>query len=373
MNSVDPWYLENIVCPIDWSRLRFDGQKLISEDGRCYPVVEGVPVLLIDDDKQTIGLARASIERAQGRSEIVDQRASQLYLESLGLSDDEKAEVARLWKGKLTAIDPVVAMIIGATCGNAYKGSARKLGLNEYPIPSISLTPAAVGDLLLDIGCSWGRWSIAAARKGFSTVGIDPSLSAIMAAKRIANELKLDVKYIVADARYLPFRNERFSCVYSYSVLQHFGKEDARRTLMEVGRVLKPGGLAKIQMANKFGIRSIQQQLSRRSRQPEVFEVRYWTIAELRSTFLQIIGETRISADCYFGLGWQWSDFRYMAQMYKLALIASELLRRLSGVVAPMCWMADSVFCTAVKSSAIGAKADSQARAVLGPGLETPG
>src|ERR1700732_1980138 len=148
MSAIDPWYLENIVCPIDQSPLRFDGQKLLSNNGRYYPVVEGVPVLLVDDDKQTIGLARASIERAQGRSKTVDQRASQLYLESLGLSDDEKAEVARLWKGQLTTIDPVVAMIIGATCGNAYKGSAKKLGLKEYPIPSISLTPAAAGDAL---------------------------------------------------------------------------------------------------------------------------------------------------------------------------------------------------------------------------------
>jgi SAM-dependent methyltransferase len=176
-----------------------------------------------------------------------------------------------------------------------------------------------------------------------------------MAARRIANELNLDIKYLVADGRYLPFRNERFNFVYSYSVIQHFGKEDAQRTLREVSRVLEPGGVAKIQMANKWGIRSIQQQISRRHRQSEVFEVRYWTIEELRSTFLKTIGETEISADCYFGLGWQWSDFRYMAQMYKPALIASELLKRVSSVVAPMRWVADSVFCSAVKSSASGA------------------
>jgi cyclopropane fatty-acyl-phospholipid synthase-like methyltransferase len=40
------------------------------------------------------------------------------------------------------------------------------------------------GKLLLDIGCSWGRWSISAARNGWCVVGIDPSLGAIMAARR---------------------------------------------------------------------------------------------------------------------------------------------------------------------------------------------
>jgi SAM-dependent methyltransferase/uncharacterized protein YbaR (Trm112 family) len=357
MSSIDPWYLENVVCPIDQTSLRVDGRDLISQNGRRYPVVEGVPILLIDDDKQTIGLARASIARAQGRLDVIDQRDSRLYLESLGLSEDEKAEVARLWKGKLTAIDPVVAMIVGATCGNAYKGSVKRLGLKEYPIPSISLAPVAAGDTLLDIGCSWGRWSVAAAKKGFSAVGIDPSLGAIMAARRIANELNLDIKYLVADARYLPFRNERFSHVYSYSVLQHFDKGNVSRALMEVNRVLKSGGVAKIQMANRWGIRSIQQQLGRLLRQSEVFEVRYWTIAELRSTFIQIIGETQVSADCYFGLGWQWSDFRYMARVYKPALIASELLKQLSRFASPILWVADSVFCTAIKSNRSGGRA----------------
>jgi len=246
------WYLENLVCPIDRTGLRFDGERLRSKNGRCYPIVDGVPVLLVSSGKQTIGLANASIERAQGRSDVIDQRARELYLESLGLNDEEKAEVARLWKGKLTAIDPVVAMIIGATCGNAYKDLTKKLSLTEYPIPSIRLTSASTGDALLDIGCNWGRWSIAAAKKGFSAVGIDPSLGAIMAARRIADELKPDIKYLVADARFLPFRNERFRAVYSYSVLQHFAKEDVRRTLLEVSRVLEPGAVAKIQMANKL-------------------------------------------------------------------------------------------------------------------------
>ena len=40
------------------------------------------------------------------------------------------------------------------------------------------------GSRLLDLGSSWGRWSIAAARKGYSVVGLDPSLGAVLAARR---------------------------------------------------------------------------------------------------------------------------------------------------------------------------------------------
>jgi hypothetical protein len=42
---IDPWYLENVVCPVDHTELRVDGRYLISKRGRRYPVVEGLPVL----------------------------------------------------------------------------------------------------------------------------------------------------------------------------------------------------------------------------------------------------------------------------------------------------------------------------------------
>jgi 2-polyprenyl-3-methyl-5-hydroxy-6-metoxy-1,4-benzoquinol methylase/uncharacterized protein YbaR (Trm112 family) len=344
---IDPWYEENIVCPVDRIPLKFDGQHLISSQGRRYPVVDGLPVLLLDDAKQTIKVAQTSIERAMRRN---GDGPDQFYLETLGIKEQDNAELLQLWKAGLTRIDPVVIMVIGATCGNAYNHLVGRGSLTQYPIPSIGLAPSSPGDTLLDIGCNWGRWSVAAARKGFSVVGIDPSLGAIMAARRVAKELKLDIKYVVADARFLPFREGKFDCVHSYSVFQHFSVDDARSALFEVNRVLKPGGSAKIQMANKWGLRSVQQQARRRFREAKDFEVRYWTLAEIRSAFSQIIGKAQISADCYFGLGWQWGDLRLMNQRHKPILILSEALRRISVVVSPMRAIADSVFCTAVKN-----------------------
>jgi SAM-dependent methyltransferase/uncharacterized protein YbaR (Trm112 family) len=349
MNSIDAWYLENLVCPIDHTKLRVDGQYLISQGGRRYPIVEGVPVLLVADEAQTIGVAHASIARAQGQSQVIDERAPELYLESLGISDKEKVELVSLHKERMTSIDPVVTMLIGATCGNAYKDLVGTRNLTEYPIPSIPLAPSKAGDTLLDIGCNWGRWSVAAARNGFSVIGIDPSLGAVMAARRIAKELNVEIKYLVADGRFLPFRNNQFKAAYSYSVLQHLSKDDARRTISQIGRVLEPGGVAKIQMASRWGLRSIQHQARRKFRAPKDFEVRYWTIAELKSTFSEIIGKTDISADCYFGLGWQWCDFRYVTWKHKFMLMASEVFRRSSHIVWPIRMLADSVFCTATK------------------------
>ena len=53
----------------------------------------------------------------------------------------------------------------------------------------------------------------------------------MLAARRICRELGVDVQFVVGDARHLPFANSVFDITFSYSVLQHFPKEDVRITL----------------------------------------------------------------------------------------------------------------------------------------------
>jgi SAM-dependent methyltransferase len=293
-------------------------------------------------------LAWASIARAEGRAGVTDERAPRFFLESLGISEEEKQQVVDLISSGKGKIDPVVSLLLSGTCGNAYVHRRGDPGLGEYPIPRIEL-PAGEGRLLLDVGCNWGRWSIAASRAGYRAVGIDPSLGAVMAAQRVAAALGADVKYVVGDARWLPFRADLFDNAYSYSVLQHMAKENVRLALGELRRVLKRGGYAKIQMAAKYGVRSLQHQWRRGFREPVNFEVRYWSPAELIRTFDDLIGPTVLTTDCFFGLGWQWSDFAHMRHLHKPILVASEVFKRLSAVVVPLRRVADSVFCTATK------------------------
>ena len=212
--SIDTWYLDNLVCPRTRSPLSDSGVGLASPEGARYPVVDGLPVLLRDDVEQTIGLARASMARASGQ--LVDQRAPELYLESLGISEAEKLGVLALAQNRGDAIDPVISFLVAATNGIAYKQLLGKL--DRYPIPAF---PLEGNGQLLDLGCSWGRWSLAAAKRGFNVVGLDPSLGALMAARRAAQALGLQSRYVCGDARFLPFRDACFDAVFSYSVLQH--------------------------------------------------------------------------------------------------------------------------------------------------------
>ena len=346
---MDPWYEENLVCPLEGSPLVLQGNRLVSAAGREYPVVDGVPVLLIDSVTQTQPVIDNSLKRAQGNDEVVDDRAKDLFLETLGISEEEKAGVVELYERGSPKVDPVVSYIVAATSGYAYKHMLGRI--NTYPIPELPLPEAQSKKRLLDIGCNWGRWSIAATRKGYEVVGLDPSIGAVMAAKRLAATEGLSIRFVVGDARYLPFRSSLFDVTYSYSVLQHFSREDVRKTLSEIRRVLSQDGYSHIQMANRFGVRSFYHQLRRGFEEGEAFEVRYWSPTELISVFEESIGRSRLSVDCYFGLGLQKADREYMPWYLKGVISTSEWLKSISRSLNPLVSVADSVF---VRSEKIG-------------------
>lgn len=335
---LDPWFIANLACPVDHSALGEEPEALVCARGHHYPVVDGVPVMLRADVPSTIGLADASLQRARGAG--IDRRAPDLYLESLGISDEEKQGVLELAAGA-RQIDPVVAYLVAATNGLMYKHLIGSL--SDYPIPALALPPGS-GKRLLDVGCSWGRWSIAAARLGYDVLGIDPSLGAVMAARRVAREMHLPNRYVVADARYLPLPADAVDVTYSYSVLQHFSYEDATLAIGEMGRVLKRGGTARVQMPTRFGVRCLYHQARRSFREATGFEVRYWSLGALAGAFTRHIGPVRFEVDGYFGIGLQPADAPLMTPALRRVLRASELLKAVSRRFRPLVGVADSVF-----------------------------
>ena len=238
-------------------------------------------------------------------------------------------------------IDEFVQGEVPYTSGTMYFSVQHKL--TRYPIPECRLPPGN-GEKLLDIGCNWGRWSIAAARKGYQPVGIDPSLDAVLAARRVSKQLGVETDFVVGDARFLPFAENSFDTVFSYGVFQHFSKENVRISLDESVRVLKPNGNTLFQMPNKYGIRQYQQHRRRGFTEGVDFEVRYWTPAELMETFEKKFGETKMTTDCYFGLGIQASDVDLLPAHFKMVVYSSEILRKISGIFRPLTKVADSVY-----------------------------
>jgi SAM-dependent methyltransferase len=241
-----------------------------------------------------------------------------------------------------------VLRILRGTCGNLYAGAE---ALERYPIPSLRL-PDGRGQTFLELGSNWGRWCLAAAAKGYRPTGIDPSLGAVRAARRVARQLGVEAEYLVADARYLPFADASFDAVFSYSVLQHLPREDVRAVAAEVARVLRPGGTSVHQLPNVFGLRNAFQQARRGFRRARAFEVRYWRPGEARRLFEEAVGPTRLEADGFFSLNAQPGDADLLPARFRRVLRLSELLRRASEAFAPLRYGADSLAFVSVRRAA---------------------
>ena len=303
-------------CPRDRSALTVEGERLVCEQGHEYPYVDGIPVLVVEDAEPTQPGYWARPEQ----------------IEAVRAAEPPEVEG--------DGVDPYVAELIVGTHGNLYRHLAE--GVDRYPIPEFPLPPSE-GASLLDIGCNWGRWTLAAARAGYRPIGIDPSYEAIVAARRIGRQLGVEAEYVVADGRHLPFADDAFDVVFSYGVLQHFSKADVRVSLREIARVVKPSGYTWVQMPNSLGVRNLFQLARRRFREGERFEVRYWTPRELRRTWSDLVGPTSLSTDGFFTLNPQTSDLDLLPARFRALVRVSDVLKRVSKRVRPLTNVADSV------------------------------
>lgn len=333
MATLDPWFSDNLVCPTDGSPLKWDGQRLHGASGRSYPVVDGIPVLLQADVTQTHRSALASLEHAA--------RASHTDPSPTHASETQQVTPS-------SGVHPFVHRVLAATNGLMY----RDLTPGEYPIPDIRLPRARGESWMLDVGCNWGRWTIAGARKGYNVVGVDPSLEAVTVARDVARQLGVTALFVVADGRFLPFKDNTFDVAFSFSVLQHLSKENVRTALRSIRRVLKSDGVSLIQMLNRIGLRSLYNQARLSFHEPHPFAVRYWTTRELHDTFASALGPSRVSVDAFFSANSQVTDLKFLPPKYQMVVRSSEKLRALTNRVPALRHIADSVYITSSEDPA---------------------
>ncbi|MBI1883151.1 MAG: methyltransferase domain-containing protein [Chlamydiae bacterium] len=316
---MNKWLEERLACPRDRAELtRERCDQLVCSNGHRYPLIDDIPIMLINEAEPTHRYCSQTFEKMRNRNEIQNVFDAS------------------------TEVDSFVQSEIVGTCGSMYQHLKGRL--KRYPIPKLRGLDFGEGKYLLDIGCNWGRWCISAAQSGYVPIGIDPCLDAIRAAYRVSHQLGVSAIYLVADARYLPFRSDSFDVVFSYSVLQHFDKEIVSQCLSEISRVLKIQGKSLIQMPNKFGLRQLFNQIKTGFRERGHFPVRYWSPGELIKLFNRCIGPSQISTDGFFSLNVQGSDKDLLPFLYRRIIDTSEFFRELSQRVSFLKYIADSLY-----------------------------
>jgi 2-polyprenyl-6-hydroxyphenyl methylase/3-demethylubiquinone-9 3-methyltransferase len=94
---------------------------------------------------------------------------------------------------------------------------------------------------VLDVGCGGGILSEEFAKLGCRVTGIDSSAPSLETARKHAANESLTIDYHQASGESIPFEANTFDVVVCCDVLEHV--DDLEKTLCEVARVLKPGGM----------------------------------------------------------------------------------------------------------------------------------
>ena len=156
--------------------------------------------------------------------------------------------------------------------------------------------------------------------------------------------------FVCGDARFLPFKNNTFDSVFSYSVIQHFSEDDAETVLAEIGRTLADHGVSKIQMAHRGGLRSTYIRTRSDYSNRGVFRVRYWSLGKMKIVFDKNIGPSTMIPEAFGGLGLLVEDWWIVSAKAKILIVMSIILKHSARVIRPLIRIADSVYVISSKT-----------------------
>ena len=197
-------------------------------------------------------------------------------------------------------------------------------------------------DRVLDCGCGLGWFlKVIGELTSCRLTGSDYDLPRLAVGLR---EVAGRASVALSDILRLPYADATFDKVVLSEVLEHL--PDDAGGLAEVRRVLRPGGLAWIEMPNAHGALNTARRLHRPA--PSGADVRYWTPAQLRRVF-SAIGPVELIADGFLTINPQPADLDLLRPSYRVVVRVSERLRWASTHVPALVGVADSLIVKAVR------------------------
>jgi ubiquinone/menaquinone biosynthesis C-methylase UbiE len=97
---------------------------------------------------------------------------------------------------------------------------------------------------ILEVGCGTGSLTVQIKRRfpDVEVVGLDPDRKALARAKRKAERAAVSIAFDQGFADAMGYQSESFDHVFSCLMFHHLEHDDKVKMLLEVRRVLKPGG-----------------------------------------------------------------------------------------------------------------------------------
>ena len=157
---------------------------------------------------------------------------------------------------------------------------------------------------------------------------------------------------VVADLKEIPFKENLFDLVWSFSVIQHTHKERLLNCLAHIKRILASGGFTKLEFPNKNGIRNKTGPAKKYADKADDYNswaVRYYTIEEYKNIFTNIFGNFRFYNHSMLGIGVLKEDLQFVSLKNKLLCGISLAGSLLTKIIPPLKNRADSIYVEAIK------------------------
>lgn len=125
-----------------------------------------------------------------------------------------------------------------------YDPVTRLLGMQAALGALVEQAALQPGDFVLDVGCGTGNLEVLLTRAhpGVAITAVDPDPQALARARRKAARAGALVTFERGFGDALPFRGGTFDRVFSSMMFHHLPADVRTPTLVEIRRVLKPGG-----------------------------------------------------------------------------------------------------------------------------------
>ena len=107
------------------------------------------------------------------------------------------------------------------------------------------------GELILDLGCGTGNYSIPLTEVGCKVIGVDHSPNMLNVAKEKTKAIGLDIEYHLSEADKLDFPDNHFDAVVSVTAFEFI--KDIEKVFSELMRVVKPSGRIILGTINAHG------------------------------------------------------------------------------------------------------------------------
>jgi ubiquinone/menaquinone biosynthesis C-methylase UbiE/uncharacterized protein YbaR (Trm112 family) len=279
----------------------------------------------------------------ENNKDIVEFNRSKIY---------EKLEEAPQPASYNSKIPWTVQQQIAATNGVHYVDRIGKL--NEYPIFELPVPRYKSNGLMLDIGCGWGRWLIAGARKGLIPIGLDIRLEFCKTALSVLSDLNLKGYAVVGDLENIPFINNIFDLVWSFSVIQHTHPDRLKNCLMHINRILQKDGYTYLEFPNKNGLRNRLGPVKENEKTKDDYNswcVRYYSPEEYKHIIEMHLSDFSYTNHSFLGIGVLKEDLKYVSFKNKILCLLSLTGSALTKLIPPLKNYSDSLYIEAKKKN----------------------